>query len=97
MKLYDMLAGKLGLGPSKVLSREETLKRLPNVESKGLKCGVIYHDGQFDDARLAINLAQSIADQGGVPLNCVKVTDFKKRGDRITGVIARDMESGEDL
>lgn len=97
MKLYDMLAGKLGLGPSKVLSREETLKRLPNVESKGLKSGVIYHDGQFDDARLAINLAQSIADQGGVPLNYVRVTDFKKRGDRITGVFAQDVESGEAL
>ena len=97
MKLYDMLAGKLGLGPSKLLSREETLKRLPNVESKGLKSGVIYHDGQFDDSRLAVNLAQSIADGGGVPLNYVKVTSFKKRGKHITGVNARDMETGEDL
>lgn len=97
MKLYDMLAGKLGLGPSKLLSREETLKRLPNVELKGLKSGVIYHDGQFDDSRLAVNLAQSIADGGGVPLNYVKVTSFKKRGKHITGVNARDMETGEDL
>ncbi len=97
MKLYDMLAGKLGLGPSKLLSREETLKRLPNVESKGLKSGVIYHDGQFDDSRLAVSLAQSIADGGGVPLNYVKVTSFKKRGKHITGVNARDMETGEDL
>jgi glycerol-3-phosphate dehydrogenase len=97
MKLYDMLAGKLGLGPSKILSREETIKRLPNVETKGLKSGVIYHDGQFDDARLAINLAQSIAEAGGVPLNYVKVTSFKKRGKHITGVVARDMERGEDL
>lgn len=97
MKLYDMLAGKLGLGPSKLLSREETLKRLPNVKSKGLKSGVIYHDGQFDDSRLAVSLAQSIADGGGVPLNYVKVTSFKKRGKHITGVNARDMETGEDL
>lgn len=97
MKLYDMLAGKLGLGPSKLLSREETLKRLPNVESKGLKSGVIYHDGQFDNSRLAVSLAQSIADGGGVPLNYVKVTSFKKRGKHITGVNARDMETGEDL
>lgn len=97
MKLYDMLAGKLGLGPSKLLSREETLKRLPNVELKGLKSGVIYHDGQFDNSRLAVSLAQSIADGGGVPLNYVKVTSFKKRGKHITGVNARDMETGEDL
>lgn len=97
MKLYDMLAGKLGLGPSKILSREETLRRLPNVEAKGLKNGVIYYDGQFDDARLAINLAQTIADMGGIPLNYVKVTGFKKRGKHVTGVTVRDMETGEEL
>jgi len=97
MKLYDMLAGKLGLGPSKLLSREETIRRLPNVETKGLKSGVIYYDGQFDDARLAINLAQTVADLGGVPLNYVRVTGFKKRGKHITGVMARDTETGEEL
>jgi glycerol-3-phosphate dehydrogenase len=97
MTLYDMLAGKLGLGPSTILSREETIRRLPNVETKGLKIGVIYRDGQFDDARLAIDVAQSIAEAGGVPLNAVKVTAFKKRGRRITGVVARDVEKGEDL
>ncbi|CAG0928457.1 partial glycerol-3-phosphate dehydrogenase, partial [Rhodocyclaceae bacterium] len=52
LKLYDMLAGKLGLGPSQLLSREETLRRIPTVEPAGLRGGVIYHDGQFDDARL---------------------------------------------
>lgn len=97
MKLYDLLAGKLGLGPSKVLSREETLAMLPNVESRGLRSGVIYHDGQFDDARLAICLAQTIADKGGVPLNHVRVTELKKRGGNVTGVFARDMETGEEF
>ncbi|EKV32289.1 Aerobic glycerol-3-phosphate dehydrogenase [Caenispirillum salinarum AK4] len=96
MKLYDMLAGKLGLGPSKVLSREKTLELLPNVEPKGLKNGVIYHDGQFDDARLAVSLAQTIADKGGHVLNYCKVTGFKKRGGFITGVSAHDEETGED-
>ena len=97
MKLYDLLAGKLGLGPSKVLSREQTLAIIPNIEPKGLRNGVIYYDGQFDDARLAISLALTIADMGGVPLNYVKVTEFKKRGELICGVRARDMEAGEDL
>ena len=96
MKMYDMLAGKLGLGPSKVLSREKTLELLPNVEEKGLRNGVIYYDGQFDDARLAVNLAESLADLGGVPLNYMKVTGLKKRGEVTTGVRARDMEAGED-
>lgn len=97
MKLYDMLAGKLGLGPSRVLSREETLRRLPNVETKGLQRGVIYYDGQFDDARLAVNLAQTIADHGGVPLNYVKVTGLKKRSGLVCGVFAKDMENDEEL
>jgi len=96
MKMYDMLAGKLGLGPSKVLSREKTIELLPNVETKGLRSGVIYYDGQFDDARLAINLAETVADLGGVPLNYMKVTGLRKRGGMISGVYARDMEAGED-
>jgi glycerol-3-phosphate dehydrogenase len=96
MKLYDLLAGKLGLGPSKLLSREQTLQMLPNIEPKGLRNGVIYYDGQFDDARLAVNLAQTIADTGGVPLNYMKVTDLKKRGGLVCGVYCRDMETGKD-
>ncbi|MBP7243196.1 glycerol-3-phosphate dehydrogenase/oxidase [Amaricoccus sp.] len=95
MKLYDLLAGKLGLGPSKLLSREETLARLPNIEAKGLRNGVIYHDGQFDDARLAICLARTIADKGGVPLNHVRVTELRKRGGNVVGVRACDVETGE--
>ncbi len=97
MKLYDLLAGKLGLGPSKVLTREQTLAMLPNVEPKGLRNGVAYYDGQFDDARLAINLAQTMADRGGVPLNYVKVTELRKHGGLVIGVRARDMEAGEEL
>jgi len=97
MKLYDLLAGRLGLGPSKVLSRDETLRHLPNIETKGLLRGVIYYDGQFDDARLAVNLAQTVADLGGVPLNYVRVTGLKKRGGLVTGVFAEDAETGEAL
>lgn len=96
MKLYDLLAGKLGLGPSKILSREDTLALLPNVEPNGLRSGVIYYDGQFDDARLAINLAQTLADLGSVPLNYMKVTALLKRSGLVGGVVARDMESGEE-
>src|SRR3970040_756723 len=36
LKLYDVLAGKLGLGPSRHLSREETLERIPTLEPDGL-------------------------------------------------------------
>ena len=59
LKIYDMMAGNLGLGPSTLLDREETIELIPNVKKKGLRGGVIYHDGQFDDARMAISLAQT--------------------------------------
>ena len=64
MKVYDRLAGKLGLGPSHRLSKEETIAHIPTVETDHLTGGVMYHDGQFDDSRLAINLAQTAGDLG---------------------------------
>ncbi|MBT1074307.1 glycerol-3-phosphate dehydrogenase/oxidase [Geobacter grbiciae] len=96
LKLYDMLAGKLGLGPSQILSREETLRRIPTVEPAGLRGGVIYHDGQFDDARLAVALARTCADLGGVPLNRMEVAGFLKGEGLVRGVAARDRESGRE-
>jgi len=65
LRVYDVLAGKLGFGSSRNLTLEETLERLPTIETEGLRGGVVYHDGQFDDARLAINLAQTAAELGG--------------------------------
>jgi glycerol-3-phosphate dehydrogenase len=97
LKIYDALAGDLGLGPSKWLSREETLERIPTVEPDGLRGGVIYHDGQFDDARLAIALARTAADHGAVLLNYAPVTGLLKDNGRVAGVTARDEESGATL
>ncbi|MFU8860491.1 MAG: glycerol-3-phosphate dehydrogenase/oxidase [Cyclonatronaceae bacterium] len=96
MKVYDMLAGKLGFGKSKVLSLEKTMKALPTIEPGGLRGGVIYHDGQFDDSRLAVNLAQTSAENGGTLINYMKVTGLMKSNDMIDGVTARDMIGGEE-
>jgi glycerol-3-phosphate dehydrogenase len=97
MKVYDALAGKLGIKKSKNLSKEETLERIPTLEPEGLRGGVIYYDGQFDDSRLSINLVQTINEQGGTPLNYMKVTGLKKNGKGfIEGVEARDMLDGKD-
>ena len=93
LKLYDTLAGKLGLGPSTHLSRDETLQRLPTLEPTGLRGGVVYYDGQFDDARLAVTLAQTAADAGATVLNYVQVTGFLKDQDLIQGVTATDLET----
>ena len=96
LKVYDMLAGNLGLGPSKHLSKEETLQRIPTLEPDGLRGGVVYFDGQFDDSRLSINLAQTMVEHGGMPINYMQVTSLTKAGEMIDGVIAKDMESGEE-
>jgi len=98
MKVYDMMSGKLGLGSSERISKEETLKAIPNLDEKDLIGGVIYYDGQFDDSRLAINLAQSIVENDGVVLNYFKVINLLKDNDELVcGVLAKDMESGEEF
>jgi glycerol-3-phosphate dehydrogenase len=95
LKLYDRIAGKLRLGPSTLISKEETLKKLPGIREKGLKGGIIYHDGQFDDSRLAINLVQSIWENGGDAINYMQVTDLlKDENKKAAGVTALDMETG---
>lgn len=96
LKMYDLLAGKLGLGPSELLSRDETINLIPNVEPEGLRGGVIYYDGQFDDSRLAINLAQTIIDYGGTPLNYFEVKKLVKKNELVCGVIAVDTETGKE-
>jgi len=94
LKLYDMLAGKYGFGKSRVLSADETLERLPTLQTEGLRGGVIYYDGQFDDARLLIHLAATAADHGAALVNYMPVTSLLKDEEGyINGVVARDDES----
>jgi glycerol-3-phosphate dehydrogenase len=97
MRVYDALAGKYGFGPSRNLSLEETVARIPTIETKGLHGGVIYHDGQFDDARLLINMVATAAGQGALLLNYVGVAGLEKDRDGfVTGVRAVDAESGDE-
>lgn len=97
LKLYDMLAGKAGFGPSRRLSREETIDRIPNIERKDLTGGVIYYDGQFDDARLVINLLQTAVEQGATAINYMPVTGLlKSEEDIVQGVVARDLETNKE-
>lgn len=97
LKIYDMMAGNLGLGPSTLLDREETIELIPNVKKKGLRGGVIYHDGQFDDARMAVSLAQTAENHGASLLNYFGVKGLLKDGDMVTGVRAQDELSGEEF
>ncbi|MDR3750798.1 MAG: glycerol-3-phosphate dehydrogenase/oxidase [Terracidiphilus sp.] len=98
LKLYDLLAGKYGFGASKLLSKEETLERLPALEPNELRGGVIYYDGQFDDARLLIHLAMTAADHGATLVNYCPATGLTRDADGyVNGVTARDEETGEEL
>jgi glycerol-3-phosphate dehydrogenase len=98
LKMYDLLAGKYGFGSSRLLSIEETLERLPTIKREGLRGGIVYYDGQFDDSRLLINLLQTAADHGATVLNYVQVTGITKGSDGfVDGVIARDVETGREF
>jgi len=93
LKFYDLLAGKSGFKKSSFLSVDKVLQAIPGLKRDGLIGGISYSDGQFDDARLALNLAQTTAEYGGVPLNYMKVTGLVKEGELVNGVSFTDLES----
>jgi len=95
LTFYDLLSGRLSFGRSKPYSKEKTIVKMPNLIKKNLKGGILYHDGQFDDARLGLNLAQTLVDHGGVALNYMKVEDLLKENNKISGVLVKDMETGK--
>jgi len=96
MKVYDMMAGKFGIGPSQKISKEEALKAIPNLDQNGLLGGVIYYDGQFDDSRFAVNLAQTAVENGATVLNYIKMIGLLKDGNGLLkGVKLIDFENNE--
>jgi len=97
LKVYDMMAGKMGLGPSTLLNKNETIELINNVKQDGLKGGVIYHDGQFDDSRMAITLALTAEDLGATLINYTEVVALKKENELISGLEILDRESGKSI
>jgi glycerol-3-phosphate dehydrogenase len=94
---YDLLAGRWRFGRSKVVTAGEVRRRLPTVQTAGLRGGVVYHDGQFDDTRLNINLIRTAVDHGAVVLNYAPVVGLTHGPSRaVTGVIVRDLEGGSE-
>lgn len=96
LTLYDLMAGKLSIGRSVPLSKKACIHALPSIKSKRLRGGVRYFDCQFDDARLAINLFQTIVDKGGSVLNYAPVIGILKENERVSGVRVRDAETRKD-
>lgn len=96
MYLYDILAGKSGIEPAALLTAEETRDRIPGIALENLTGGVAYSDAQFDDAALAVAMAQAIRAGGGLSLNYVAVTRLLVAGGTVAGVSVRDVESGNE-
>ncbi|MFZ1529777.1 MAG: glycerol-3-phosphate dehydrogenase/oxidase [Ferruginibacter sp.] len=95
LKLYDWIAGTLSMGASRFVSAKKAKEKLPGIYHKNLKGAIEYHDGQFDDARLAINLVQSIWENAGYAFNYIKVTGLQKNEQgKIAAVSAFDTETG---
>jgi glycerol-3-phosphate dehydrogenase len=98
LKFYDLLAGRLSMGKSYFINRSRALKRLPLLKSEGLKGGIVYHDGQFDDSRMAVALASACVGNGGTVLNYFRVnTLLKDDKGKITGIKAKDIETGKEF
>jgi len=98
LKLYQLLAGRYGFGKSRLLSRDETLERLPTIRTEGLRGGAIYYDGQFDDARLLLHLVFTAFEQGATLLNYIEVTGLTNDAQGfVNGVVARDLERNEEF
>ncbi|MEH6306633.1 glycerol-3-phosphate dehydrogenase/oxidase [Olivibacter sp. CPCC 100613] len=96
LKIYDWMAGKYRIGKSSLLSKEQVMTLIQGVKSDRLKGGIEYYDGQFDDARLAINLAQTAAEFGATLLNYAKVTRLTKDNNgKTTGFVVVDQESNQ--
>jgi glycerol-3-phosphate dehydrogenase len=93
LKVYDAMAGRLGIGASELVGRKEALRLLPTLEPRNLRGGVRYFDGQFDDARLAVALARTVSDHGGVAVNYSRVVRLVKADGRVRGAVVRDGET----
>lgn len=97
LRAYDLLAGASNFGRSRYLSTRRTLERLPGLRAQGLRGSIRYHDGQFDDSRLAIALARTAIDRGAIVVNYARVVAFERNGTRIGGVRVRDGERGDEV
>ncbi len=97
LKMYDWLAGKANLAPSRFVDAKEALQRFPMLKADGLRGGVVYYDGQFDDARMNVAIALTAAEQGACVLNHVEVTGLRRADGRIAGAHVRDRETGREI
>ena len=97
LTLYDLLSGKSTLGPTKILGRKAALERIHGLASKGLSGGILYHDGQFNDARLALALARTAVDHGTIVANYTRCMSLVHTHGKVAGAVVRDLETGTEV
>lgn len=96
LTMYDLMAGRYSLGRSRPISRKEVIRRLPTISGKNLTAGVLYYDGQFDDARLAVNVLQTASDNGALLINYLSADGLKKNDEgKLVGVELTDSLTGK--
>lgn len=97
LMVYEWLSGKLSLGRSEMLSARTTIEKLPGIRHEGLRGGILYHDGQFDDSRYAIALLRTLEDLGGTAINYVEAVGLLENRGKVSGIKARDVETGSEF
>ena len=93
---YDLLSGRSTMGPTRLLGRRASVEQIPNLQAEKLSGSVLYHDGQFNDARLALALARTAQDHGATVLNYARCVAFLRDGQRISGARVQDLETGRE-
>ncbi|MBW4028641.1 MAG: glycerol-3-phosphate dehydrogenase/oxidase [Acidobacteria bacterium] len=93
---YDLLSGKASMGPTRILGPGKVLDRIPNLQPDRLKGGVLYHDGQFNDARMALVLARTAADHGATVINYARCQRLQHTLGKVTGAVVIDTETGKE-
>ena len=97
LKLYDALAGRANLAPSRFVDAREALQRFPMLREEGLRGGVVYHDGQFDDARMNVAIALSAIERGAVVATHAEVVALRHEHGRVRGAVVRDVFAGHEV
>ena len=95
LKMYDTLAGKANLAPSRFVDAKEALNRFPMLQPENLRGAVVYYDGQFDDARMNVSIVLTAAEEGATVANHIEVTGLTKENGKISGATVKDTLTGD--
>ncbi|PSC72023.1 glycerol-3-phosphate dehydrogenase mitochondrial-like [Micractinium conductrix] len=103
LRMYDVIAGSQGLEWCRYLTPSQALSRFPTLcshrrDGKSLKGAIMYHDGQFNDSRLAVVLACTAALAGATTINHAEAVRLLKDSEgRVIGAVVRDNLTGKQV